>query len=207
MFIYENSNIKDKILCKDISNLSLDQINYLNHKLSGREDIDKYSDNNLNLNTFSNKEEVNNTRNSLKIGSKLRHNQLHLNIFRKNLLTINNKEIQNEKETSNAFNQIDFYDINLSSFLANINFIDHLCYISKLINSTSLDLQAKVFAQELNIVNKLLPSNIYVPFINDSIRNYVIVHIPISECKIFKTKNKAPYLLTFELIRLDELTL
>jgi hypothetical protein len=102
--------------------------------------------------------------------------------------------------------QIDMDDINLSSFLSNINFIDHLCNICEILRSTAIPNQNKTLLNELMKVNKILPANVYMPFLKDSIRNYVIASIPLSEVKIYRTKNRAPYMITLECLRLDELT-
>lgn len=67
------------------------------------------------------------------------------------------------------------------------------------------DKQLQILQKELFKINTMLPSNIYIPFLSDAIRNYVIVHIPVSETKIFRTKNRAPYMITVEMIRIDEL--
>ena len=103
------------------------------------------------------------------------------------------------------FNQIDRDDLNLTSFLSTINFVDHLCNICEILISSPLDNQLKVLQNEIMKVNKVLPSNVYLPFMSETIRNYVIVHIPVSEARIFRTKNRAPYLITVEVIRIDEL--
>lgn len=102
--------------------------------------------------------------------------------------------------------QIDMDDINLSSFLSNVNFIDHLCNICEILRSTAIPNQNKTLLNELMKVNKILPANVYMPFLKDSIRNYVIAQIPLSEVKIYRTKNRAPYMITLECFRLDELT-
>jgi len=104
------------------------------------------------------------------------------------------------------FNQIDNDDLNLTSFISSISFVDNLCNICEIVLNTPQEQQMKSFLNEINKLNKILPSNVYVPFTSESIRNYVIVHIPVSEAKIFKTKNRAPYLITVEVIRIDELT-
>jgi len=100
---------------------------------------------------------------------------------------------------------IDSQDINLSSFLSNINFVDHLCNICIILESMPLMSQHRTLLNELNKVNKNIPSNTYIPFLRDSIRNYVVCHIPISEAKIYKTKNRSPYMITLECIRLEEI--
>jgi hypothetical protein len=43
--------------------------------------------------------------------------------------------------------------------------------------------------------------------VNDSIRNYAILHIVADEAKIFQTKERAPVLLHFEAYRPEELML
>lgn len=103
------------------------------------------------------------------------------------------------------FNEIDSYDKNLASFLSEINFFDNLCNICEMIRETHIDNQLKLLQYEMSEINKLLPSNVYIPFLSETIRNYVIVHIPVSEVTIFRTKNRAPYMITIELIRIDEL--
>lgn len=103
--------------------------------------------------------------------------------------------------------QIDEEDYNLTSFLSNINFIDKLSNICELMRIAPPDDQMEILCKEINSINKLLPSNLYIPFLSNTIRNYIIVHIPVSETRIFRTKNRAPYMLTVELIRIDELIL
>lgn len=101
--------------------------------------------------------------------------------------------------------QIDVDDVNLSSFLSNINFIDHLCNLCDVLLNTVDTERKKTLLNEIKKINKTLPANVYIPFVNHSIRNYVIASIPVSEAKIFKTKERAPYMITIECFRLDEL--
>lgn len=101
--------------------------------------------------------------------------------------------------------QIDADDVNLSSFLSNINFIDHLCNLCDVLLNTLDSERKKTLFNEIKKINKILPANVYIPFVNHSILNYVIASIPISEAKIFKTKERAPYMVTLECFRLDEL--
>ena len=103
------------------------------------------------------------------------------------------------------FTQVDLDDTNLTSFLSNINFIDNLCNICEIMRIAAPEKQLGILQNELNKINKLLPSNIYIPFLSETIRNYIIVHIPVTETRIFRTKNRAPYMLTVEVIRIDEL--
>ena len=124
------------------------------------------------------------------------YKSIFIDIFKKN--EVNNKKYVN-------FNEIDSYDKNLASFLSEINFFDNLCNICEMIRETHIDNQLKLLQYEMSEINKLLPSNVYIPFLSETIRNYVIVHIPVSEVTIFRTKNRAPYMITIELIRIDEL--
>jgi len=69
----------------------------------------------------------------------------------------------------------------------------------------SIQNQNKTLLNELNKLNKNLPSNTYIPFLKESIRNYIVCHIPISEARIYKTKNRSPYMITLECVRLEEI--
>ena len=50
-----------------------------------------------------------------------------------------------------------------------------------------------------------MPAAVYIPFVNNSARNYAVLHIPISEIKIFQTKERSPYVICLEVYRPDEL--
>lgn len=97
-------------------------------------------------------------------------------------------------------------DLNFISYQSSINFIDHLCDISNEMAKLPVESQKEYLFSELKTINKLLPCNVYLPFLKESTRNYFICHIPISGAKIFRTKTRAPIMLTFELIRLNEVT-
>jgi hypothetical protein len=126
---------------------------------------------------------------------KIVYDDIHIHLFEK----------QNTNEAPQNLTQIDQDDINLTSFLSNINFVDHLCNICEDIGQIRVDLQHAALMEHIKKINSLLPANIYLPFLKDSIRYYVIANIPISEVKIFKTKNRAPYMITIEAFRLEEL--
>jgi len=104
------------------------------------------------------------------------------------------------------FDQIDYEDVNLASFVSNIHFYDHLCNICEKIKITPPEKQLSDLQYELMLINKNLPTNNYIPFTSDTVRNYIIAHIPVTEAKIFRTKNRAPYCITIEVFRLDEIT-
>ena len=59
--------------------------------------------------------------------------------------------------------------------------------------------------EQLLDINKKLPCNVYLPFLSESTRNYLICHIPLDGVKIFRTKTRCPIMLTFEMIRIDEI--
>ena len=95
-------------------------------------------------------------------------------------------------------------DINFISYHSSLNFIEHLCDISNELPKHPKDEQKLYLFQEISEINKKLPCNVYLPFLKDSTRNYIICHIPLEEVKIFRTKTRCPIMLTFEMIRLDE---
>ena len=106
----------------------------------------------------------------------------------------------------NSIKQIDENDINLTSFLSNINFFDHLTNICESIRFIdSPEMRQSELIKEITKINENLPYNVYIPFSNKEIRNNLICHISIKDTKVFKTKERAPIILTFECFRLEEL--
>lgn len=97
-------------------------------------------------------------------------------------------------------------DVNFRSYNSTINFIDYLCDISFRMGSKPREQQAEFLFKELYEINLSLPGLVYLPFLKNSTRNYMICHISLPETKIFRTKTRAPIMLTFELIRLDEVS-
>ena len=132
-------------------------------------------------------------------------NILKINIFTKYGYCTNDKEmITNEK--MNPLKQIDENDINLTSFLSNINFFDYLTDICERIRFIEYpELRQSELIKEITKINENLPYNIYIPFSNKEIRNNLISHISIKDTKVYNTKNRAPIMLTFECFRLEEL--
>ena len=96
-------------------------------------------------------------------------------------------------------------DINFISYHSSLNFIDHLCDISNDLPKYPIEEQQLFLYEQLNLINKKLPCNVYLPFLKDSARNYLVVHIPLDGVKIFRTKTRCPIMLTFELVRIDEI--
>ena len=85
------------------------------------------------------------------------------------------------------------------SYMSTLAFIDALTQISQLL----LTVQSKTefLKEELKKINKLLPAGIYVPFNTFKARNCAILHIPISEARVFTTKERAPFKISIEIFR------
>ena len=60
---------------------------------------------------------------------------------------------------------------------------------------------------ELCKLNKQLPAAVYLPFVSKSMRNYAVLNIVAENAIVFKTKERAPLLLTFEVYRPIEMTI
>jgi phosphatidylinositol 4-kinase len=56
-------------------------------------------------------------------------------------------------------------------------------------------------------LNKKLPAQVYIPFVSKSMRNYAVLNIIAEEAIVFKTKERAPILLTIEVYRPIEMTI
>ena len=111
--------------------------------------------------------------------------------------------INNKEDIFNFTNKVD--DVNLLSFHSVISFFDDLCKIGRdLIGKDSSQFK-EIIINEITKINKNLPANVYLPFLTNNTRNYIIVHIPVTELKVFKTKERVPFMLVFEMIRLDEI--
>lgn len=61
--------------------------------------------------------------------------------------------------------------------------------------------------KELKKINKQLPAAVYLPFVNESARNYAVLHIVGEEAKIFRTKERCPLMLLIECYRPTEIAL
>ena len=124
----------------------------------------------------------------------------------------NNKEeklsdLYNEEKIEDNFVKINKAkpDINFISYLSTINFIEHLCDISNELPNYPIEEQMSYLYKKLNEINKILPCNAYLPFLKDSTRNYLICHIPLDGARIFRTRTRCPLMLTFEIVRIDEI--
>lgn len=105
------------------------------------------------------------------------------------------------KQTSQTNPEILAFDNYLSTPL----FIKRLTQISdELITQPN---QAAYLREKLREVNAQLPASVYIPFLSQSMRNYAVLHIVADESRIFRTKERAPIMLTLECYRPIELTL
>ena len=211
---YQNVIFKDKKISSMDKNIKENNIESTN------------SNNNNNLN---NTEKINNIKKIEKDLSKLKH-KLNANDF---LISIsnfklnnpdysyeedddeddiiyeneneNNKEEEEEKNKNPEKIKKPIMDINFASYHSSLNFIDHLCDICNELTKYSIDFQKIYLYGKLLEINKKLPCNAYLPFLKESTRNYLICHIPLEDIKIFRTKTRCPIMLTFELVRIDEI--
>ena len=67
--------------------------------------------------------------------------------------------------------------------------------------------QSLYLRDSLKEVNKQLPASVYIPFVALSMRNYAVLHIVADESRIFRTKERAPVMLCFEVYRPVEISL
>ncbi|CAD8063214.1 unnamed protein product [Paramecium sonneborni] len=86
-------------------------------------------------------------------------------------------------------------------FLSTINFWNDIIRISeRLYRAYPQIISLKA---DLQRINQNLPSCVYIPFVKDQIRNYVILNIVASECKVFSTKERSPFYICLEIYRPD----
>ncbi len=57
---------------------------------------------------------------------------------------------------------------------------------------------------DLSKINQKLPAAVYIPFVQESIRNYAVLNIIVSETKVFSTKERAPFYICIEIYRPNE---
>ena len=91
------------------------------------------------------------------------------------------------------------------SYLSTPRFIKRLTTISEeLITHPN---QQQYLRERLREMNEQLPGAVYIPFLSQSMRSYAVLSIVVEEARIFKTKERAPVLLTLEVFRPVELVL
>lgn len=90
-------------------------------------------------------------------------------------------------------------------YLSTPNFTKRLCEISD--GLIGLEDKKAFLMPALMKVNEHLPAAVYIPFVNQSMRNYAVLHIVAEESRIFKTKERCPLLLCIEVYRPTEISL
>ena len=199
-------------------------INYYNDVVNSKKIINNYSDYMLNK-ALGNSKQDNNINNNNIFENEKKENKEKLQITANNIF-INNYSFYTETPVDFApieednlandyviinkieddiinYNEID--DVNLLSFHSVISFFDDLCKIGRDLKGKDSSQFKEIIINEITKINKKLPANVYLPFLSNNTRNYIIVHIPVTELKIFKTKERVPFMLVFEMIRLDEI--
>ena len=198
------------------------ELNYYNKILNSKKIINNYSEYMLNKALGSNKSNTNNNLNlintneekkEIKEKSQITPNNIFINNYSfytessVDFAPIEEKEedfiIINNIEDINNVNKID--DVNLLSFHSVISFFDDLCKIGRNLRGKDSSKYKEIIINEITKINKNLPANVYLPFLTNNTRNYIIVHIPVTEIKVFKTKERVPFMLVFEMIRIEEI--
>ena len=226
-FLYDNKSIQNQtnVLEEvDYNNLDGYQQEIYNKYKNSREIIINYSENEYNIAKEKEEDKINNknNKNQKKIENiiedkineektRFRSNDFFIDISNFKLL---NEDVTYEEELEEENNEGDNtfaniqktpLDINFVSYHSSLNFIDHLCDISNELPKHPIDEQMLFLYEQLLEINKKLPCNVYLPFLAESTRNYLICHIPLDGVKIFRTKTRCPIMLTFEMIRIDEI--
>lgn len=106
------------------------------------------------------------------------------------------------KESIPMLNNVDQKKVN--AYLSTPRFIKYLTDISELI-SKEQDKKGAL-KRELRKLNQHLPASVYIPFCQDSIRNYAVLHIHPEEVHVFQTASRCPYMITIEMYRPDEMS-
>ena len=92
---------------------------------------------------------------------------------------------------------------NISGYLSTPRFIKYLCDISvDILNEPN---KKEILKHKLWMLNNYLPAAVYIPFVNKSMRNYAVLHITATECRVFQTKEWAPYLISLEVYWPEEI--
>jgi len=191
IYEYSNKEYKD-IIFKD-KNISTN-----NKKINNKENnIDK----NNTINENDNDTDISNLKNIINADDFL----ISISNFELNNPDYSYEEDDDEDNEDNKEKiKKPIFDVNFASYHSSLNFIDHLCDICNELTKYENDLQRIYLYNKLLEINKKLPCNVYLPFLKESTRNYIICHIPLEGIKIFKTKTRCPIMLTFEMIRIDE---
>ena len=92
----------------------------------------------------------------------------------------------------------------LRAFKSTPLFIESLTELSQRVLYQVGD-KKQALIEGLTTINQGLPSNVYIPFVNNSWRNYAVLNICENESKLFITKSRAPFMICLEIYRPEEI--
>ena len=201
-----NKYNKSKNIIFEYSNKEYKNIIFKDKNISTNNKKNNTKENNIDKNNNINDNDISNLKNIINADDFL----ISISNFE-----LNNPDYSYEEEDDDDYNEENkednkekikkpIIDINFASYHSSLNFIDHLCDICNELTKYENDLQRIYLYNKLLEINKKLPCNVYLPFLKESTRNYIICHIPLEGIKIFRTKTRCPIMLTFEMIRIDE---
>lgn len=84
-------------------------------------------------------------------------------------------------------------------YMSTLSFIDILTKISNELLKSSR--KTEFLKEELTKLNTILPAGVYIPFNMFKARNCAVLHIPVSEARVFTTKERAPFKISIEIFR------
>jgi phosphatidylinositol 4-kinase len=200
-----NKYNKSKNIIFEYSNKEYKNIIFKDKNISTNNKKNNIKENNIDKNNNINDNDISNLKNIIKADDFL----ISISNFELNNPDYSYEEDDDEDNEDNKEDNKEkikkpIIDINFVSYHSSLNFIDHLCDICNELIKYETDLQRIYLYNKLLEINKKLPCNVYLPFLKESTRNYIICHIPLEGIKIFRTKTRCPIMLTFEMIRIDE---
>jgi len=73
----------------------------------------------------------------------------------------------------------------MDAYLSTPKFIKYLTDLGELVSVVGPNMRKDLLRSEIKKLNRWLPSAVYLPFINESNRNYAVLHIPHKEGIVF----------------------
>lgn len=84
----------------------------------------------------------------------------------------------------------------VDGFFSTYWFIEDLTQVSiKILESPD---RYEMLRNEIRRINLMLPAAAYIPFSSTTARSCAVLHIPVSEAKVFTTKERAPFMICIE---------
>jgi len=104
-------------------------------------------------------------------------------------------QLNSQRAEGEAAKNSDFVD----AYLSTPQFINSLTELSNDVMRFTRPEEKRAFVKKgLCEINKRLPAQVYIPFVNSSMRNHAVLNIVVEDAVIFQTKERAPLLLCFE---------